>query len=55
LRDAFDDVLELRTAHNTGVTLVRPDGYVAFESEGAGTEAIAAAREVLERQTARAS
>src|SRR5262249_14427877 len=51
LRDSFDDVLELRTSPSSGVTLVRPDGYVAFEGEGPG--AIAAARSVLERQTAR--
>jgi 2-polyprenyl-6-methoxyphenol hydroxylase-like FAD-dependent oxidoreductase len=54
LRDAFEEVLELRTARHAGVTLVRPDGYVAFESQGAGAQAIAGARAVLERQTARA-
>src|SRR5262249_6664495 len=55
LRDLFADVLELRPISHVGVTLVRPDGYVAFESENAGLDAIAAARRVLERQTARAS
>ena len=53
LRDAFDDVLELRTTPNTGLTLVRPDGYVAFEALDAGAAAIAGARTVLERQTSR--
>jgi hypothetical protein len=55
LRDAFEDVLELRTARHAGVTLVRPDGYVAFESQSDGADGIAGARAVLERQTARTS
>jgi len=47
----FPDVLELRSGMAHGITLVRPDGYAAFESHhGSPAEALAAVREVLERQ-----
>ncbi|MGA9884715.1 MAG: FAD-dependent monooxygenase [Candidatus Acidiferrales bacterium] len=48
---SFPDILESRAAHRPGLTLLRPDGYVAFAVEGRlGPTAIKAARSVLERQ-----
>jgi 2-polyprenyl-6-methoxyphenol hydroxylase-like FAD-dependent oxidoreductase len=44
-------VVECRPARGGGVTLVRPDGYVACESRDGGADAVASARTVLERQT----
>ena len=53
LVDDFRDVLELRRGSAEGIALVRPDGYVAFESHGSATSStLRSVREVLERQTA---
>jgi hypothetical protein len=46
------DVLEWRTAPTPGVTLVRPDGYVAFSAASLGDGEIAEVRSLLELQTA---
>jgi len=52
---AVSDIAELRVSRkNHGVTLVRPDGYVAYSgSEGAaaGNRALQSVRSLLERQT----
>jgi hypothetical protein len=53
LCESLSEVVECRPERNGGVTLVRPDGYVAFESRDGGADAIALARGVLERQTTR--
>ena len=47
------DVVELRASAGHGVTLVRPDGYIAYAAASAhqGIAALAVAREVLTRQT----
>jgi 2-polyprenyl-6-methoxyphenol hydroxylase-like FAD-dependent oxidoreductase len=49
---SFADVLELRVSKHRGITLVRPDGYVAYathhQNEGS---ALTAVRSLLERQT----
>jgi len=44
------DVLEIRGMPGRGVTLVRPDGYVACETRHGGGSAIETIRAVLERQ-----
>ena len=44
------DVVELRAGRRPGLTLVRPDGYVAYASHAASTSAIDAVRDVLDRQ-----
>jgi hypothetical protein len=43
---------ELRVTRRPGMTLVRPDGYIAFASDdGNSTTALEALRSVLQRQT----
>jgi 2-polyprenyl-6-methoxyphenol hydroxylase-like FAD-dependent oxidoreductase len=56
LAGARADVLELRVAPGRGMTLVRPDGYIAYTTQArdAGA-ALASVREVLDRQTGPAS
>ena len=52
LAGSFSDVLELRPARNHGVTLVRPDGYIAFSAHNhRGIDAMSSVRSLLERQT----
>jgi 2-polyprenyl-6-methoxyphenol hydroxylase-like FAD-dependent oxidoreductase len=52
LAGSLADVLELRVAPGAGLTLVRPDGYIAYATRGRdGAAALAALRLVLERQT----
>jgi hypothetical protein len=49
---AFPDVLELRTRRSADVTLIRPDGYVAYSVHGVGPiAALDRVRTLLERQT----
>ena len=55
LAESFPQVLELRTARQPGVTLVRPDGYVAYESQDEEPGAVAAAGALLQLQAGRAS
>jgi hypothetical protein len=46
------DILELRTSQRHGVTLVRPDGYIASSAHNAGSVAvIETMRSLLEHQT----
>ena len=47
---SFPDIVELRTAHRRGITLLRPDGYIAYSSARDSAVSIAEARAVLERQ-----
>jgi len=50
---SFGDVTESRSSSHPGLTLVRPDGYVAYASpHGDGRAALAELRSVLQRQTA---
>src|SRR5215831_892801 len=52
LAESLADVLELRSTEQKGITLVRPDGYVAYASHLLnGVGEIQAARQILERQT----
>jgi 2-polyprenyl-6-methoxyphenol hydroxylase-like FAD-dependent oxidoreductase len=49
----FDGVVEFRSSQKPGITLVRPDGYIAYETRGHDTVAsLDAVRSVLERHTA---
>lgn len=51
---SFAGVMELRIARSHGVTLVRPDGYVAYRGRrGDGNVALEHVRSLLERQTNR--
>jgi hypothetical protein len=53
LSHAFADIIELRLARHPGLTLVRPDGYIAYTANhGGSTEALGSVRSMLERQTA---
>jgi 2-polyprenyl-6-methoxyphenol hydroxylase-like FAD-dependent oxidoreductase len=48
----FSDVLDLRLERRDGMTLVRPDGYIAYsETSSDGVAALAEVRSLLERQT----
>jgi len=50
---SFDRIVELRAGSVRGLTLVRPDGYVAYASHNRdGLAALASARALLERQIA---
>jgi 2-polyprenyl-6-methoxyphenol hydroxylase-like FAD-dependent oxidoreductase len=52
LVEPWSDVVELRMVQRKGVTLVRPDGYVAYASDDRDVAAaMKSVRELLERQT----
>ena len=52
LTESLPEVLELRPSSTGGITLVRPDGYVAYAAPGGrGLPALASVRSLLERQT----
>jgi 2-polyprenyl-6-methoxyphenol hydroxylase-like FAD-dependent oxidoreductase len=54
LSESFREILDLRSSSDAGITLVRPDGYVAFEAKDHdGTALGSSVRSVLERQTNR--
>ncbi|MGH9502236.1 MAG: FAD-dependent monooxygenase [Terriglobales bacterium] len=49
---SFNEVVELRLGRSKGVTLVRPDGYVAYSGHnGDHIAALGSVRSLLERQT----
>jgi 2-polyprenyl-6-methoxyphenol hydroxylase-like FAD-dependent oxidoreductase len=51
LAKSFGDIAELRLAHRKGLTLVRPDGYIAYSDHNSDTRAaIESVRSLLERQ-----
>lgn len=52
LVDAFATLVELRPVGRGGLTLVRPDGHVAFEDADGGDAALASLQALLERQSA---
>jgi hypothetical protein len=55
LAESLPEVLELRSQRGRGLTLVRPDGYVAFSTRRkATTAALASVGAVLDRQIRRA-
>jgi 2-polyprenyl-6-methoxyphenol hydroxylase-like FAD-dependent oxidoreductase len=50
---SFSDIVELRPSGTNGITLVRPDGYIAYSRHnGDGLAALRSVRSLLERQTA---
>jgi len=51
LVEQFPNVLELRRSGRPGVTLVRPDGYVAYSADRADPSAIQSIRSLLERNS----
>jgi len=52
LCESFSDIVELRRGSKAGITLVRPDGYIAYAAKGRdGLSALASLRSILERQT----
>jgi hypothetical protein len=52
LAKSFPDIVELRLARHQGVTLVRPDGYIAYSGHNRdGIAALGSVRSLLERQT----
>src|SRR5262249_39749005 len=52
LLGSFNDVVEVRRLKQQGLKLVRPDGYVAYATNGrGGVGALASLRSVLIRQT----
>jgi 2-polyprenyl-6-methoxyphenol hydroxylase-like FAD-dependent oxidoreductase len=52
---AFSEVVDLRSARRTGITLVRPDGYIAYVADVADLKALESVRSVLGRQMRPAS
>ncbi len=49
---SFPDIVELRLSQYPGLTLVRPDGYIAYSThDDVGATALAPVRSLLERQT----
>lgn len=50
LSTTFKDLVEFRPTPQRGVRLVRPDGYLAYESMNHGPAALDSVRSVLERQ-----
>jgi 2-polyprenyl-6-methoxyphenol hydroxylase-like FAD-dependent oxidoreductase len=52
LSESFSDVLELRMRARNEITLLRPDGYIAYSASSRNrVAALAAVRSLLERQT----
>ena len=53
LAQAFSHVLELRRSGRRGLTLIRPDGYVAYAADGNILAALQSVRTLLEQQIVR--
>jgi hypothetical protein len=52
LAESFSEVVELRSGAAPNITLVRPDGYVAYSARnGGGLAALKSVRSILELQT----
>jgi hypothetical protein len=52
LSESFSNIVELRLRPHGNITLVRPDGYIAFSASHNGAAELEAVRSVLQRQTA---
>jgi hypothetical protein len=52
LSDSFSNVVELRLQPHSHITLVRPDGYIAFSARHDGAAGLDSVRSLLQRQTA---
>jgi hypothetical protein len=51
LADLLSDVLEMRRSDRPGLTLIRPDGYVAYAARSGLPSGLKAVRTLLARQT----
>jgi len=51
LAESHSDLVDSRIAEQPGLSLVRPDGYVAYSSHKADAAALKTARSILHRQT----
>ena len=51
LCESHNEIVELRTAQHKGITLVRPDGYVAYTASHSNRDSVTHAHSVLEHQT----
>jgi 2-polyprenyl-6-methoxyphenol hydroxylase-like FAD-dependent oxidoreductase len=52
LAESFSNIVELRLGHYQDITLIRPDGYVAYSAHNHdGVAALKSVRSILERQT----
>ena len=51
LAESLHDIVELRAGSQKDITLVRPDGYIAYSAHNAGGDALQTVRSLLERQT----
>jgi hypothetical protein len=56
LCQSFSGLVELRQSQQAGITLVRPDGYIAYQAHtGDKIAALSSVRRLLERQTIRSA
>ena len=53
ISESFGDVLEIRSHPGQGLTLIRPDGYVAYADRESDAASLNSMKSVLERQTMR--
>jgi 2-polyprenyl-6-methoxyphenol hydroxylase-like FAD-dependent oxidoreductase len=51
LAESLHDIVELRAGSQKDITLVRPDGYIAYSAHNPGGDALQAVGSLLERQT----
>jgi hypothetical protein len=47
---SYNDIVELRSNEHRGITLVRPDGYVAFTAHSLDDSTLSSLRSLLKRQ-----
>jgi 2-polyprenyl-6-methoxyphenol hydroxylase-like FAD-dependent oxidoreductase len=52
LSNSLSDIVEQRSYHHPGITLVRPDGYETFSASSIDDSTLASLRSVLQRQAA---
>ena len=52
LAASLEDMVEVRHSHRPGLTLVRPDGYVAYETRHSGRVKLQTVEAILQTQTA---
>jgi 2-polyprenyl-6-methoxyphenol hydroxylase-like FAD-dependent oxidoreductase len=56
LADSMSEIVELRKGHGDRITLVRPDGYIAYSAHGqSDADALDTVRQLVKRQTSAAS
>jgi hypothetical protein len=55
LASSLDDIVELRSSHGSGLTLVRPDGYIGYEARHSSPVELQTVQVLLQMQTVSAS